>query len=193
MKPLFDHYYSDPHFGHAKLLSTLRAPWGYDDVEQLDAVLIDRYQGAVEPDDTVLWLGDVSFYGAGEHDRVRRVLERLPGRKVLLRGNHDLRHSRRWWVSVGFDTVIDGQIHINLGGRSVVASHMPPLGVPHARGPDLRHPELRPKLAPEDVLIHGHTHSPRFRTDNRLHVGVDAHCLTPVSHAKILEALREAS
>ena len=191
MKPLFDYYYSDPHFGHGKLLSTLRMGWGYDTADQMDEVLIDRYQSVVQPEDTVLWLGDVAFYGVGELARVQQMLARLPGRKILLRGNHDLRHGLNWWITAGFDVVMDGPLRFGLDGRTVVAAHMPPWGVPHVRGPDARHPEMRPVLRPGEVLLHGHTHSPRKRVDNRIHVGADAHDLFPVSHDRVLQLMQE--
>lgn len=55
-----------------------------------------NWEETVEENDTVLVGGDISW--AGSLDQARSDLEllhRLPGRKILLRGNHDY-----WWTTV---------------------------------------------------------------------------------------------
>jgi len=80
---------SDTHFSHAGVCQFLRddgsplRPW--DDVEQMNEDLIDRWNSVVGENDKVYHLGDVAIPRRG-----LACLERLNGRKILIRGNHDI-------------------------------------------------------------------------------------------------------
>ena len=49
----------------------------------------------------------------------------------------------------------------------------------------------RPPRIKGEVLIHGHTHQPRRRDGNQIHVGVDAWDYAPVPLAAIEALIRE--
>jgi calcineurin-like phosphoesterase family protein len=70
----------------------------------------------VRPQDEIIFLGDVIF---GNQKQLREILEDLPCRKILTKGNHD-RHSATWFYNAGFDFVCD-QIIIG----QYVLSHFP--------------------------------------------------------------------
>jgi len=80
---------SDTHFGHAGICKFLRddgtkvRPW--DDPEEMTEALVENWNRVVGPKDRVYHLGDVVI-----NRRYLKVLERLNGRKKLIRGNHDL-------------------------------------------------------------------------------------------------------
>lgn len=80
---------SDTHFGHGNICRFKRddgtdlRPW--DDVFEMEEALIERWNDAVRPSDKVYHLGDVAIPRRG-----LKVLERLNGNKVLIRGNHDI-------------------------------------------------------------------------------------------------------
>lgn len=82
---------SDTHFGHAGVCrfthpdnpaEKLR-PW--DDPDEMDEALIQRWNDVVRPSDKVYHLGDVVI-----NRRALKTLSRLNGDKVLIRGNHDI-------------------------------------------------------------------------------------------------------
>ena len=79
---------SDTHFGHAGVCRFTRddgsklRPW--DDVDEMDQALIDNWNDVVSPTDKVYHLGDVAIPRRG-----LKCLEKLNGRKVLIKGNHD--------------------------------------------------------------------------------------------------------
>ena len=80
---------SDSHFGHAKMLTFL-GPDGnrirpFESLDEMHQVMIDNWNKTVHPKDTVYHLGDVAIPRSGLH-----VLEQLNGRKILIRGNHDI-------------------------------------------------------------------------------------------------------
>lgn len=80
---------SDTHFAHAGICRFLRddgtplRPW--DDYGEMEEELVSRWNATVGPEDKVYHLGDVAIGRKG-----LRVLERLNGKKVLIRGNHDI-------------------------------------------------------------------------------------------------------
>lgn len=80
---------ADTHFSHAGVCKFLRddgtklRPW--DDPHDMDEALIENWNRVVAPDDKVYHLGDVAINRRGLN-----VLPRLHGRKVLIKGNHDI-------------------------------------------------------------------------------------------------------
>ena len=80
---------SDTHFGHAKMLTFIHIDGtpvrSFSSLEEMHETIVERWNKTVHPRDTVYHLGDVAIPRSG-----LRVLERLNGRKILVRGNHDI-------------------------------------------------------------------------------------------------------
>ena len=81
---------ADTHFSHQGVCRFLRAdgvtklrPWTL--AEEMDEALVTFWNETVRPVDKVYHLGDVAIPRRG-----LKVLERLNGRKVLIKGNHDI-------------------------------------------------------------------------------------------------------
>lgn len=79
---------ADTHFGHAKSISFVR-PDGtllrpFSSVEEMDETLVQNWNNIVNKHDTVYHLGDVVIPRPS-----LKILNRLNGRKILIRGNHD--------------------------------------------------------------------------------------------------------
>ena len=106
---------TDTHFYHNKMVSEVGWPADY----------LQKIIGAcafyIASQDILFHLGDVIFYKYGE---LNSILGRIPGRKILLRGNHD-RKSNGWFMRNGFDFVAD---QIVLG--DVIFSHKPLMSFP---------------------------------------------------------------
>lgn len=178
MRPLW--FYGDPHFGHANIIEYAHRPFA--NVDAMDAELERRYAKYVEPDDIVLWCGDVSFRDAAW---TRALLARLPGHKLLVRGNHDgtLAHC----LAMGFDFVADF-LHMQIAGHKVTVAHMPPAGATQ----DTRYAERRPpKPGPGEFVLHGHTHEAARLVGRRIHVGVDAWDFMPAPYDQVERLIRE--
>jgi len=80
---------SDTHFGHAGVCvfttddgSKLR-PWASAD--EMDEDMVERWNAVVKPEDKVYHLGDVVI-----NRKALGIMRRLNGRKVLIKGNHDI-------------------------------------------------------------------------------------------------------
>ena len=181
MAPEF--FYSDPHFGHANVTGYSNRPFA--DVDAMERELLERYSALVQPHHTVLWLGDCFFCSP---EKAAEILGRLPGRKILCRGNHD--RSASAMARIGFDLVVDSTT-LNIAGRTVRACHYPYKGTPSAEvapGADFPWPQRHKG----EALLHGHTHSPTRRNGTQIHVGVDAWDYRPVSLAEVEALVAEA-
>lgn len=79
-------YIADTHFGHQNVLKYDARPFG--DLGEMEAALVEKWNRAVTDTDTVYILGD--FIWGKDQSRWLELTEKLRGRKVLVRGNHDL-------------------------------------------------------------------------------------------------------
>jgi calcineurin-like phosphoesterase family protein len=80
---------SDTHFGHANMCKFV-FPDGskvrpFNSVKEMDEAMIEKWNSTVKPKDKVYHLGDVAI-----PRKSLALLERLHGKKVLIRGNHDI-------------------------------------------------------------------------------------------------------
>jgi calcineurin-like phosphoesterase family protein len=80
---------SDTHFGHVGVCkftnkdgSKMR-PW--TDPDEMDEEMVKRWNETVRPNDKVYHLGDVVI-----NRKALKIMHRLNGDKVLIRGNHDI-------------------------------------------------------------------------------------------------------
>jgi calcineurin-like phosphoesterase family protein len=131
---------SDTHFGHASILTYCpwRQTWATT-VEQHDEMLLASWRRLVRPDDWVLHLGDVAF---GPKDRLAELRRALPGRIILIRGNHD--RSLAVMRAAGFDHV-HAAASIEADGHRWVARHNPAAFSVREASNSVR-------------LLHGHSH-----------------------------------
>lgn len=122
-----DLYIADWHYGDADIID-------YDDrpflnVGEMNQALIANWKSAVEPEDTVYVLGDM--FQCSMFESVR-VLDTLPGKKVLVPGNHDVIMDRP--VDVGtarkasfrsMFTTVKPYLEVHDNDTWVVLSHYP--------------------------------------------------------------------
>ena len=81
---------SDHHFGHEKTCTVFKKADGsplrpFANAEEMNEEMIKRHNEKVRPNDKCYFLGDVVI-----NRKFLKVVERLNGDKVLIRGNHDI-------------------------------------------------------------------------------------------------------
>lgn len=118
----------DTHWYHDNIVQFENRPQNHTELS------IKRWRHAVAPQDTTIHLGDVIFY---QYTRLKEILDSIPGKKFLVKGNHD-KKTLSWYTRNGFDCAVD-----TLSIDNVLFSHRP---VQHF---------------PDNVTInvHGHLHS----------------------------------
>lgn len=126
---------SDHHFSHKNILKyepDARSQW--ETIEQMNNDLVSIWNSIVRPEDKVYHLGDISMGKQG-----LEFARQLNGRKVLIKGNHDLQKLRDY-VEI-FDDV---RAYHNLD--DIILSHIPV------------HENQKHRYR---ANIHGHLHSKR--------------------------------
>lgn len=122
---------SDTHFNHGQIATYCDRPADFTER------IIKNWRRTVQPTDMVIHLGDV-FIGKPEGWKV--IYPQLPGRKVLVRGNHD-HQSCAWYMEHGFDWACD-----MMEFRGHILAHHPP-----------RSSRIVPQSG--NFWIHGHLHN----------------------------------
>lgn len=157
--------WSDLHLGHEAIMRYASRPFG--SAQHMQQELRDKALAAgIAPADWLVCLGDLSFLGDTE---VRAWLRDIPGRKLLVLGNHDVdgrqnKNPLRW----GMDVVTDC-LELPWGSQRLWLTHYP----------------IGSQLLPDGVInVHGHLHQ-RVMDGNR-HVNV---CVEHTGFAPVL--LRE--
>lgn len=125
---------ADTHFCHINVITYCNRP--FNSVEEMDETLINNWNRVVAPDDVVYHLGD---FALADRERIRNIVSRLNGVKILVMGNHD-RFQPAFYISAGFKTAIHKSIIID---NNLVLSHIPP---------------AREYISDKYIYIFGHIH-----------------------------------
>jgi len=106
-------YIADWHYDHTNILAYDNRP--FKSVEAMNAALIERWNKAVSPSDTVYILGDMFW---GNETNAIPVLDRLNGQKILIKGNHDKcknpNFTRRFVQIADYLEIVDEDKHVVL-------------------------------------------------------------------------------
>lgn len=141
---------SDTHFGHTNTWQKFTLSDGsplrpFTSTEEMDETMVDNWNRVVRPKDTVYHLGDVVI--------ARRNLEtvkRLNGRKILIRGNHDIFRDKDYYEA-GFEQIHGVRVFVD----QFILSHIP------------LHPDCVGERFKRNV--HGHLHGNRVTHDNPMY------------------------
>jgi calcineurin-like phosphoesterase family protein len=157
-------FYSDPHFGDQNLIDGKYRP--FKSVSEMNGCLINNYKKLVKDDDLVIWLGDCVFGDEWEQACA------LPGKRILIKGNHDCDLDKLSKLNFLF---IKDEDFIVINKKLCRLSHHPYSNI--YKGVVRNFLEK----GQEDFLIHGHTHQGRKIVGNQIHIGVDSWNYCPVS------------
>jgi calcineurin-like phosphoesterase family protein len=135
-------YISDLHYDHANILNFKRDDGTplrpFATLDEMQATISHNWNKVVGDKDTVYVLGDVVM---NKNAKSLEFLKVLRGRKILIKGNHDLAPINRY--SNYFED-IRAYDRKECAGQRIIASHIP------------IHPD---SLARFGVNVHGHLHS----------------------------------
>lgn len=179
---------SDLHIGHNK--DFVYRNRGFDSIEEHDEKLVRNWNELVEQDDVVYILGDVMLkhnlqdvdfsYGVS-------VLEKLKGRLIIIRGNHD---------SVGKIEIYKSCANVERAGDAALYLDYPDVGRYHfylTHYPTLvSHNQLKP-VKSALINIYGHTHQREHFYNGHPYMYcacMDAHELKPILLDDIIEEVK---
>lgn len=130
---------SDHHLGHTNSWEKFKLADGsplrpFTSNEEMNETMIERHNAKVGENDTVYFLGDVVI-----NKRYLELVKRMNGRKILVRGNHDIFKDRDFY-NVGFEQIHGVRVFVD----KWIFSHIP-------LHPDCVTGRFR-------VNVHGHLH-----------------------------------
>ena len=164
------YFTSDFHLRHRGIIEMQNRP--FENIQEMNQILIRNYNAVVHKNDTVYILGDISHHLP--MDRANELIGKLNGKKILVKGNHDKKYNAELFGEIcDFKTV-------SLNGLYFVLMHYPILSWP--------------KKKSGSIQLHGHIHAcEEYNLQNRVDgirrcdVGVDANGYCPVSVKQIVE------
>lgn len=140
------YYIADTHFFH-RALNTKMDQRGFEDVEQMNAYIVEQWNKKVRKNDEVVILGDFSW---GNAFQTQEILNQLNGKLYLIRGNHDRFLEDKNFDASRFEWIKD-YAELNENRRKVVLSHYPIV----CYNGQYRKDE---KGNPKTYMLHGHVH-----------------------------------
>lgn len=178
---------SDNHFWHNNIIKYCDRP--FRSAEEMNKVMIQRWNEKVKPEDTVYHLGDFSMSMKG----IEQIIRGLNGTKVLVPGNHDACHPAykkkfqvpfRDYRKAGFDHVeLEMMLELQLKGQATMVKlcHLP-YEPDEAEKADRRYMDMRPKDEGH-LLLHGHVHTSWKKSNcgRMINVGVDQWNFYPIT------------
>jgi len=183
---------SDLHFNHENILKFCKRP--FKDVQEMNEALIENYNNKVPEDGIVFNLGDFAWGGFKPY---KDVLERLNGKTIFIRGNHDRKNGPQ--TEEQYNRLFEFSSHqmlIEIEGRKVYLNHFPFLCYSGT---------FRDKNALV-YQLHGHVHLSNVRHRNtgrdcercfnmlfptQYDVGVDFNDFTPISWHELDARIKE--
>ena len=140
--PIMDRFISDPHLGHENIIKVERTQ--FTSIKEHDDYIKNLIMTEVKTYDTLYVLGDV-----GELTKENiSFWKNVPGKKILIRGNHDTQKGR---LEDAFDNVSNVPIFYN---KRILLSHEP---LP---------------VTNETINVHGHLHGAYLDSKNHLNLSI---------------------
>lgn len=158
---------ADTHFSHDNIRKYCNRP--FDTAEEMNEVMIERWNSVVKQGDLIYHLGDFSW-----GDPIP-ILEQLNGQVYYIIGNHDKRnyrvlqeHQKIVWMKDLFTLKHDG--------KSTTLCHYAMYRWPKAHF--------------NEWHLFGHTHGTLAGVGKSFDVGVDANDFTPLSWEQVVEKMK---
>ena len=162
---------ADLHLNHENIIRHCNRPFRTS--QEMDGHYIASLREHVAAEDDLWILGDFAFArNAGDRDRVCHLFDQIPGRRHLVRGNHDHKATLRLdWTSVSDIAEIEEE------GQRLVLCHYPMTTWNRARY--------------GAIQLFGHVHDALAGFRGSVNVGVDQWCHRPVRLEEIVARSRE--
>jgi len=158
------YFISDTHFNHKNIIAYENRP--FNSVEEMNRVMVENWNKTVSKNDTVFFLGDLSFNQ--DKETLKVLLASLNGHKILIIGNHDRKYTAEVWREIGFE---EAYIYPIIYKDFFILSHNP----------------LYMNANMPYVNIHGHIHSNNNTLSNYVNVSVEQINYTPISFEDIVK------
>jgi calcineurin-like phosphoesterase family protein len=169
---------ADHHFDHANIIKYTKRP--FSAVDEMNQIMVKRWNERVQADDTVIHLGDFTL---GNAIVAQRFFSQVNGRIAIL--CNPLHHDKRWIKTPQFSK----------SGIVKLISPLKTLEIPSGKYPAvivLSHFPLAEwdRKHYNSIHLHAHSHGTHRGEGRILDVGVDCHNFYPISLSEVLERFK---
>lgn len=179
MKNIF--FTSDLHLCHDK--GFLYEPRGFSSIEEMNEMIVERWNKVVTPDDEVYNLGD---FALNDIEAAFPYINRLNGKMYWVYGNHD--------TDKKIDAIMDNCDAIWCLGYAFQIKYNKKYSIYMSHYPTLTANYDDKKFSQHVISLHGHTHQRTnwLHADNPFmyHVGLDSHNCAPVHIDEVITDIR---
>jgi calcineurin-like phosphoesterase family protein len=165
------YFTADWYLKHKNIIKYCDRP--FDNCDQMQQEIIWRYHQTVGHNDEVIFIGDI--FWTTKLDYMRSLLTALPGKKYLIRGNHDTATTTKY-KKAGFVSVEDSFMVLTYKEHDYHLCHDPALS----------------QMNRNKRYLCGHVHDLFIKQKNVINVGVDVWNWHPVAITDI-DALFDVS
>lgn len=172
-------FISDTHFGHDKKF--IYGPRGFQNIKEMNDVIIRNWNDAIGTDDDVYMLGD--FFLGKDYGFIGETLGRLNGKIHLVIGNHDTPAKVEFYQKCDKIVEIAWALKISYNKRMFYLSHYPTITA-----------DLNSNPGTCVLNIYGHIHSKVKFYEDRPYmycVALDAQDNKPVSIEQVYREIQE--
>ena len=170
------YFTSDHHFSHSNIIRFSNRP--FENIDEMNEILIDRWNEKVKPEDEVYYLGDFAL--TKDNEQIANILDRLNGTKYLIVGNHEgpaLTNRKKFkWVKDYHELKVKDSTCENGIQRIILFHYAMRVWRGDYRG---------------SWHLYGHSHGNLPDKEDRLafDVGVDCHNFYPLSYEEVKEIM----
>ena len=167
---MYENYYvtSDTHLFHYNIIEYDNAP--YASIKEMANDIVLKWNSTVPKSAKVLHLGDVTF---GNKELTTNIIKKLNGEIILIKGNHDRRHSSNFYLDCGFSKVYD---HPTIMFGNIIFSHKPL---------EINYGDL--------WNIHGHIHTAPAPSKKHFNAGIMTNDYKPYNLKSIVKELKNGN
>lgn len=169
------YFTSDNHFFHKGVMTFCKETREGADVEEMNTLMVQRWNKRVRKNDRVFCLGDFSFHK--DIEQTRGILAQLNGQITIIRGNHDYQFRDKPEAFKDLVKEIVDYKEINLNKVKIILSHYPMV-------------EWN-RMHYGSFMLYGHVHGTLPLSEYRtMDVGIDTRPgMTPYSWREIYEIM----
>lgn len=163
------YFTADMHFFDQKMVySPFFAKRMFLNVAQMNRTMINNWKQTVTDDDVIYHLGDLALIPSKKaaYQQLFMILQQLPGRIVLIKGNHDSRALFRYLAKHNYQ-FINGDFKFTFHDVGCL------LKFAHQQFFLTHYPMMLGKGG-NRINLHGHIHHASCNTVNNINVGVDS-------------------
>ena len=168
----------DTHWYHDNIVKYCDRP------EHHNYLMVDNWVKTVREEDTVIHMGDIAVWHGDVEDKLIKLFKKLPGKKILIRGNHDKKTDEWYKENLGFEKVLQYMV---MG--DILFFHYPIQIDKYCNQKTINKiNDIKKVIKKYNIkkIVHGHIHNKHSKQPNHFNCSVEVINYTPIEINRLL-------